>query len=147
MKNIITAALIALTVLATGCGRGALYITDNGALDGYDAVALLEDGQARTGVETLAVDLDGQTWLFETAENKDAFEADPEAYVPAYGGWCAIAMGVGLKIKSDPETVMLVDDTVYLFANHDARADFEADLDASIAKADARWAKKIDAVE
>jgi hypothetical protein len=46
------------------------------------------------------------------------FKANPEKYKPAYGGWCAYAMGEnGEKVKVDPETYKIVDGKLYLFYN------------------------------
>ncbi len=45
-------------------------------------------------------------------------KSSPEMYEPAFGGWCAYAMGSsGEKVKIDPETFKIVDRKLYLFYN------------------------------
>jgi len=46
-----------------------------------------------------------------------AFQADPQRYEPAYGGWCAYAMLDGDKVEIDPGTYKLIDGNLYLFHN------------------------------
>ena len=54
----------------------------------------------------------------KSQKNKDAFLSNPKKYEPAYGGWCAYAMGeTGEKVKVDPETFKIIDDKIYLFYN------------------------------
>jgi hypothetical protein len=52
------------------------------------------------------------------AANLNRFKKDPRQYEPAYGGWCAYAMGkTGEKVKIDPETYKVVNGKLYLFYN------------------------------
>jgi len=47
-----------------------------------------------------------------------SFKANPEKYEPAYGGWCAYAMGEnGEKVKIDPETYKIIEGKLFLFYN------------------------------
>ena len=42
----------------------------------------------------------------------------PEKYEPAYGGWCAYAMGNSSeKVEVDPETFKIIGGKLYLFYN------------------------------
>ena len=50
--------------------------------------------------------------------NLDVFKKSPEKFEPAYGGWCAYAMGnTGEKVEIDPETYKIVEGKLYLFYN------------------------------
>jgi YHS domain-containing protein len=58
------------------------------------------------------------TYLFANTANATKFKAYPEKFEPAYGGWCAFAMGeTGEKVKIDPETFKIIDGRLYLFYN------------------------------
>ena len=50
--------------------------------------------------------------------NKKKFDGNPEKYMPAYGGWCAYAIGATKeKVKINPNTYKIIDGKVYLFYN------------------------------
>lgn len=90
---------------------------DGLAVNGYDVVSYF-DGKPVKGSKSLAVKHQGITYRFSSASNKEKFMATPEQYIPAYGGWCAYAMGVnGEKVKIDPETFKIIDSKLYLFYN------------------------------
>ncbi|MEZ5330609.1 MAG: YHS domain-containing (seleno)protein [Thermoanaerobaculia bacterium] len=65
------------------------------AIDGYDPVAYFEDGAAIEGSKEWTAEWNGATWRFASAEHRDLFVADPEAYAPRYGGYCAWAVSMG----------------------------------------------------
>ena len=45
----------------------------------------------------------GADFRFASQANLDAFKADPERYVPQYGGYCAWAVAQGYTAKGDPK--------------------------------------------
>jgi YHS domain-containing protein len=87
------------------------------ALDGYDPVSYF-DNAPKEGEKKLQYVYRGVTYLFANATNMSKFKADPEKFEPAYGGWCAYAMGEkGEKVEIDPETFKVLDGKLYLFYN------------------------------
>jgi YHS domain-containing protein len=87
------------------------------AIEGYDPVSYFEN-KPTEGKEDLKFTQKGIVYLFSSAINLNKFKANPEKYEPAYGGWCAYAMGKsGEKVKIDPETYKILDDRLYLFYN------------------------------
>jgi len=92
---------------------------DNGlAIKGYDPVAYHTLGKAVKGKKELAVYFQGVTYFFSSAENKEEFKRNPAKYEPAYGGWCAYAMGnSGEKVNIDPATFKIINGKLYLFYN------------------------------
>ena len=54
-------------------------------IGGYDPVAYLTEGCPTPGHFDLSVTYHGETYLFATAANRDAFEANPRKYLPRYG--------------------------------------------------------------
>jgi YHS domain-containing protein len=109
------------------------------ALYGYDAVAYQTDSSARKGSEEFTAMYDGATYRFATAANRDAFQAAPDKYLPAYGGYCAYGVTRGYKVKIDPEAFRVVEGRLYLNYDKDVQAKWLKDIAAYIAKANANW--------
>ena len=87
------------------------------ALDGYDPVSYF-NGNPLEGTSELKTTHKGVVYYFATQANLNKFKTSPEKYEPAYGGWCAYAMGEnGEKVKVDPETFKIMNDKLYLFYN------------------------------
>lgn len=87
------------------------------ALAGYDPVSYFS-GNPAEGDEELVHQHEGVTYFFATAANREQFRKNPGRFEPAYGGWCAYAMGAsGEKVKVDPETFKIIGDRLYLFYN------------------------------
>lgn len=87
------------------------------ALEGYDPVSYFRKGP-KEGSASLSLNHQGVVYRFATRENLEAFKANPSAYEPQFGGWCAYAMGnTGDKVEVDPETYTIIDGKLYLFYN------------------------------
>jgi YHS domain-containing protein len=92
-------------------------IKKNIVIEGYDAVSYF-DGKPAAGKPEYRLSFKGVIYQFSSATNRDKFKASPEKYEPAYGGWCAYAMGeTGEKVKIDPETYKIIEGKLYLFYN------------------------------
>lgn len=92
-------------------------VKDGLALEGYDAVSYF-DGKPAEGKSNLTYSYKGLTYRFSTQANLAKFKSSPDTYEPAYGGWCAYAMGEnGEKVKVDPETYKILEGKLYLFYN------------------------------
>lgn len=88
------------------------------AIGGYDPVAYIVQQKAIEGKKEIAYTWKGVTYYFSSVANLSLFKASPEKYEPAYGGWCAYAMGnTGEKVEVDPETFKVVNGKTYLFYN------------------------------
>ncbi len=88
------------------------------AIQGYDPVAYFIQHKAVKGKPELALQYEGITYYFSSQENKETFRRAPANYEPAYGGWCAYAMGAkGEKVTVDPGTFKIVQHKLYLFYN------------------------------
>ncbi len=114
--------LLLLGSIATFAQTDALrqkhYNLDDGlAIEGYDPVSYF-DGKLAEGKSNLTYSYKGVIYRFSNQGNLAKFKSAPEKYEPAYGGWCAYAMGEnGEKVKVDPETYKIVDGKLYLFYN------------------------------
>jgi YHS domain-containing protein len=65
------------------------------ALKGYDAVAYFTENKPVKGLSQFSHEWMGAKWYFSSAANRDLFVADPQKYVPQYGGYCAYAVSKG----------------------------------------------------
>lgn len=80
---------------------------------GYDVVAYFS-GAPTQGSDEFKAQYDGGHYKFASAENLEKFNADPAAYAPQYGGWCAFATAQGRKFDVDPLAYKVVDGKLYL---------------------------------
>ena len=88
------------------------------AIGGYDPVSYLENNKAVKGSDNISSAFNGITYYFSTKKNLETFKKNPDKFEPAFGGWCAYAMGnSGEKVEVDPKTFKIVNGKTYLFYN------------------------------
>lgn len=94
------------------------YNSEGGyAVDGYDVVAYFNK-KPKEGKAEFQYTLDGVKYKFSSEENLKKFKANPDMYIPQYGGWCAYAMGTsGDKVTVNPKTFEVRNGKLYLFYN------------------------------
>lgn len=109
------------------------------AMQGYDPVAYFTDGAPTKGSYKITSIYNDATYRFATEEHKAAFEKNPEAYVPAYGGYCAFGTAMGFKFDGDPNHWKIVDNTLYLNLSPDIQDRWEGDIPGFIQNANANW--------
>lgn len=109
------------------------------ALGGYDPVAYFREGQPREGRADLALTHAGVEWRFVSEANRQAFSARPEAYAPAYGGYCAWAVAQGYTAKGDPLAWRIEKGRLYLNYDLSVKAEWEKDMAGNISRADGHW--------
>ncbi|MEO1504754.1 MAG: YHS domain-containing (seleno)protein [Pseudomonadota bacterium] len=85
-------------------------------LHGVDPVAIIRDGAMAEGDAAQTVVHDGVAYYFSSAETMAAFEADPEAFLPQYGGFCTFGVSVGKKFDGDPTYAAVIDGALYVFS-------------------------------
>jgi YHS domain-containing protein len=109
------------------------------ALKGYDPVAYFTRGAPTPGSATITSTVNGVTYRFATEANRAAFQAAPEQYQPAYGGYCAMGMAGGRKFDIDPTAWRIEDGTLYLNKDPKTQQVWLRDVPGNIRKADAKW--------
>jgi hypothetical protein len=111
------------------------------AVSGYDAVSYFEgDGVPVKGSEAFAVAHAGAVYHFASADHAARFAADPDAFMPRYGGHCAWAMSRGYLAPGDPLQYAIVDGKLYLIFDADVKAKWDKDRAGFIASAEKNWA-------
>ena len=84
---------------------------------GYDVVSYFGN-KVKKGAKEFTTTYDGVKFKFSSTQNLETFKNAPLKYIPAYGGYCAYAMGAkGKKVSIDPNTFEIRDGKLYLFYN------------------------------
>lgn len=109
------------------------------AINGIDPVAYFTDQKPVKGSGANIVDWNGATWHFATAQNAAKFEANPEAYAPRFGGYCAYAASKGYLAPTIPEAWTIHENVLYLNANLRAQELWRQDIPGNIKKGIANW--------
>ena len=112
------------------------------AVSGYDLVSY-HNSKPVKGIAKYEFTHQDAIYYFKDEANKKLFKADPEKYIPQYGGWCAYAMGVnGKKVSINPESFTLEEGKLYLFYKstfNDTRKKWIAKTAKLKNKADQNW--------
>jgi len=136
------AGLFLAAALATAIPAEAASETnqkDGVALAGYDAVAYFSDAKPVKGDAAISYSLDGVTYRFASAANRDAFAEQPSRYLPQYGGWCAYGLSRGYKAPIDPAAFTVRDGKLYLNYSLEVQTEWRKDPAGYIVKADKNW--------
>ena len=135
--------MIIVAAMAAACSTAeavALNTDDTGlSLRGYDAVAYFAVNNAVKGDAKYSYVWNGATWLFSSEENMNKFKADPEAYAPEFGGYCAYAVSEGYTADADPEAWKIVDGKLYLNYNRDVQKTWEKNEAERIVNGKKNW--------
>ncbi len=114
------------------------------AIMGYDPVAYFTEGRAVKGSPEFKHDFLGETWHFANAGRRDSFAANPVAYAPQYGGYCAAEIlyadvSSGITTNVEPKAWRIIDGKLYLFYDTGYAEAFETNAKELVAKADGNW--------
>lgn len=137
-KTFLAVVALLVTVIATPV-FGQDYTHSTPGISGYDPVAYFTGGRPQRGSGYHVADHQGITYAFASEENKEIFEANPERYAPAYGGWCAFGVAVGKKFVADPEVWKIVDGRLYLNLDRDIQSKWKKDIPGYIKTGNQNW--------
>lgn len=116
------------------------------ALRGFCPVSYFEEAKAVKGTPEVRSTFNNATYNFATEERKAKFDANPEKYIPQFGGWCATAMSEGKFFDADPETFKIQDDRLLVFYNGPQGNTLEQweneGPDERLKQADKHWSEK-----
>ena len=109
IKNVIASSLVIASLaaasaalaedeynLSTGTTLSGLGV----ALRGDDAVALATGLEVLPGKAAYTVEHDGAAYYFASEETMKRFAAEPERYLPQYGGFCAFGVAINKKLDA-----------------------------------------------
>lgn len=142
---------LALAALAVGFASPAIAADEYNVSTGYtlDGVGLGVHGVDTVALSTLnavapgdaahTVVHDGVAYYFASEVTAARFKADPDRYLPQYGGFCAYAVALGKKLDGDPRFADIVEGKLYLFVNAAVFEKYLADKENTLRKAEEQW--------
>lgn len=108
-------------------------------MHGVDPVSMFADEAPRIGDAVHTSAYDGVDYYFASAAAKQRFDADPAAYLPQFGGFCAFGVYVGKKLDGDVRFADIHDGKLYLFVNAAILAKYLEDRKTVLATAHETW--------
>lgn len=134
------AALLMSGLIAPLMAQTPVFFSDGGsAINGYDTVAYFTQRAPVKGRRDISVMWKGVVWRFANDANREAFEADPWAYAPQYGGYCAYGVSMGYRDITVPDAWQIVDGKLYLIRTRLVQAIWKRDVNGYIIRANANW--------
>ena len=109
------------------------------ALKGYDPVAFFTLKQAHLGKATIALNWEGLEWRFVNESHRDQFAAEPEKYLPQYGGFCAFGASEGYKASVKPTAFTIHNGRLYFNFAHYIKKRWLETKERRIEQADLNW--------
>lgn len=109
------------------------------AIGGFDPVGYFKQKQATKGSPEFTADYQGARFQFASAENRDEFLADPDAFAPAYGGYCAQSLAAGKLTPGDPTQWSIVGNRLYFTRSTGAQEAFSTNIASVLKDSDRCW--------
>ncbi|WP_346894150.1 YHS domain-containing (seleno)protein [uncultured Roseibium sp.] len=145
----ILAALVTAAALTVAAPAFAVdeYNVSNGVtltgnplgMHGFDPVSMFKSEAPGLGDAVHTSAHEGVDYYFANAETKEQFDANPEAFLPQFGGFCAFGIYVGKKLDGDVRFADIVDGKLYLFVNAAIFKKYLENKDDVIAGAFEKW--------
>ena len=111
------------------------------AIRGFDPVAYFTDARPTKGNSQISATYQSATFYFASTKNRELFLKEPEKFVPAFGGFCAIGAALGGKFDGDPNLWKIVEGKLYLNKDVPAQRSWLKDVSGNITKANRNWSK------
>ena len=135
-----TTATATAVFLPRGLEPALIFTRDGLALGGTDPVTYFTHARPIAGDPSHTYDWAGATWRFISARNRDDFAADPLAFAPQYGGFCAWTVAAnGALVSTQPENWAIVEERLFLHFDDAVQNTWNTDPPGFIRKADLRW--------
>ena len=109
------------------------------AIGGYDPVAFFTNGRALPGSPDFEFRYAGAIWRFHNMGNRAAFAAEPEIYMPQFGGYDPIGVTRGIAVAGNPNVWLVSGQRLYLFYDRARMEKFAADAERIAAEAARKW--------
>lgn len=121
-------------------GRGAVNHDALGlGAHGYDLVAYQTESRAVLGAPNFMVLHQGVVYRFTSAIHRNAFVADPDRYLPAFGGYAVMAVVAGKKRDPDPTIWHLYEGKLYLNVDEKSHRNWLKDPVTHLGAAEKKW--------
>lgn len=143
-RTLLIAFGAAMIAAPASAAKPPVFSSGDAAINGYDPVAYFNMNKPVKGDAKFASSYNGANFLFSSSSNKTAFDADPEAFAPQYGGYCAYAVSKGATAPTVPEAFTIVDGKLYLNFSTQVMGIWRGDIPGNIKRANANWPKVLD---
>lgn len=141
MKNILK-SIAAIALISVSAFAGELVNVSGAskaAVSGFDTVAFFTNAKPVNGSPFITAEHQGAIYYFASEEHKALFTANPDKYVPQFGGFCAYGVSINKVLPVDISTWQVRHGKLYFNLNPDIRIKFDADFDGNLAKAKKNW--------
>lgn len=109
------------------------------AINAIDPVAYFYQQTPVPGQAAHARRWNGTEWHFDNEDNANMFAANPEAFAPVFGGYCAFAASRGYLAPTIPEAWTIYKGKLYLNASLRAQELWLRDVPGNIAAGLSNW--------
>ena len=109
------------------------------AIKGYDPVAYFANEGPVKGTSEFTATYKNAIYNFASSKNRDEFRANPEAYAPQYGGYCAFGVAMGKKFETDPLAWKVEDGKLYLNLDKSVQKRWLENTQEFIQDANSNW--------
>jgi YHS domain-containing protein len=134
---------VLFAVLLQGCGTVHNTMRDDTddrvMLRGNDPVSYFTGTAPQKGNPAIKSMFDGDVYRFVSEANKRLFDANPRAYAPAWGGFCASGVHYALKAAIGAEVYTVYKGRLLLFGSERSKANWSLDAEDNIRLADRYW--------
>ena len=130
---------LALATRTAWAGTPPVYAEAGIAIDGSDPVAYFTEGAPVAGDPGMTYIWNGAVWQFTTAQNRDAFAANPGSFAPQFGGYCAWAVSRDYTAPTIPEAWTIYENRLYLNFSRRVQRRWERDILGNIARGEQNW--------
>lgn len=138
-KLTLMAALLGTSFSLMAADIGMSVDENDLAIKGYDPVAYFTDQGAVQGNPQYSATYKNAIYHFASSENRDQFKADPQAFAPQYGGYCAFGVAMGKKFETDPQAWKIEDGKLYLNLDKTVQQRWLEDTQGFIQDANTNW--------
>ena len=141
--RILTAMLMTLStlLLLLSAANAAQASNERPMLRGYDPVSYFSKTGPQRGKDEWTEAHNGETYKFSSVQNADKFRANPDKFVPQFGGNCALGMVFGNKSSVDPKVWKIVDGKLYFHINAGTQRAWWKKRTHYIKRAEVAWSK------
>lgn len=98
-----------------GLAQKYAIVEQKPVFDGNDIISYY-DGEILKGKKDFQTQYDGLTLYFSSQKNLERFTADPDGYMPEFGGWCATAMSMDTRLVPNYNFYKIENENLLFFA-------------------------------
>ena len=111
------------------------------ALQGYDPVAFHSVGRAVKANPYISAEYAGYNFLFASEKNRDLFSENPDRFMPAFGGYCAFGVSLGVFFPVEIDTWEIINGKLIFNYSKGISEKFHENLEENMKRAETNWSE------